>query len=116
MLRHLLSLLLLTILSVGLFAGPHPCKAAHQERQSRQSCHEAAGASHGTAAHKDAPSHKDDGQDCCNTFCQHACQMTAIAGASQVAFAVTPISLAVVEPSGSDLPLFAHPIDHVPLA
>jgi hypothetical protein len=115
MLRHFLSLLLLTVLSVGLFAGPHPCKAAHQERQSRHACHEAAGASHGTAAHKDAPSHSDR-QDCCNTFCQHACQMTAIADAAQVAFAVTPVSQTVAEVSGSDLPLFAHPIDHVPLA
>lgn len=114
--RHFQSLLLLTALSVGLFAGPHPCRAAHQQRESRHSCHEAAEASHGTAAHKGTPSHKDDGKDCCNTFCHHACQMTAIADAAQVAFAVTPVSQTVAEVSGSDLPLFAHPIDHVPLA
>ncbi|MFL6201896.1 MAG: hypothetical protein ACJ76J_22205 [Thermoanaerobaculia bacterium] len=42
--------------------------------------------------------------------------MTAIADAAQVAFAVTPVSQTVAEVSGSDLPLFAHPIDHVPLA
>lgn len=114
MLRHFLSLLLLAVLSAGLFAGPHPCKAAQQERESRPSCHEAAGAAQGTAAHRDAPSH--DGQDCCKTFCQHACQMTAIADAAQVAFAVTPVARTIAEVSGSDLPQFAHPIDHVPLA
>ena len=115
MMRHLLSLLLLTVLSVGLFAGPHPCKAAHQQRESRPSCHETAGAAHGTAAQKQAPSHSE-GQDCCNAFCQHACHMPALAEAVQVVFAVTPISETIIEPSGSDLPLFAHPIDHVPLA
>lgn len=115
MLRPFLSLLVLTVLSLGLFAGPHPCKAEHQERESRHSCHEEAGAAHGTAVHKDAPSH-GDGEDCCNTSCQHACHVTAIAEAALAAIAVLPVAQATVEPTGSDLPLFAHPIDHVPLA
>jgi hypothetical protein len=115
MLRHLLSLLLLAVLSLGLGSGPHPCKAAHPEPESRGSCHEAAAASHGPAAHESAPSH-GDGQDCCNTFCQHACHMSAIADAVQIAFAVTPVSQTIVEPAGSDPPRFAHPKHHVPLA
>lgn len=90
--------------------------AAHQKQESGASCHEAAGASDDAAAHKHAPSQGKEGQDCCNTFCQHACHTTAIAAAERLGFAVTPVSQAVVEPSGSELPLFAHPLDHVPLA
>ena len=115
MLRHLLSLLLLTALSLGLFAGPHPCKAAHQTRESPHSCHEEARGSSGPGFHKEAPP-QEEGGDCCNTVCQHACSATAIAAAGQTAVATVPVSQAVVEVVGSDLPLFAHPIDHVPLA
>jgi hypothetical protein len=42
--------------------------------------------------------------------------MTAIVTAEAVAFAMAPVSGAAVEPSGSGFALFAHPIDHVPLA
>ena len=115
MLRHLLSLLLLTVLSLGLFAGPHPCKAAHPARESSSSCHEEAQGSSGPGFQKEPPS-QEEGGDCCNTVCQHACNATAIATAGQTALATAPVSQAVVGVVGSDLPLFAHPIDHVPLA
>lgn len=115
MLRHLLSLLLFTALGLGLFAGPHPCKAAPPARESPPSCHEAAQDSSGPEFQQEAAS-QEEGGDCCNSVCQHACHTTAIAAAERLAFAVTPESQAVVESSGSELPLFAHPIDHIPLA
>jgi hypothetical protein len=89
---------------------------SHQERESRHSCHEAAGPSNGPEAHKDAPPSPHDGQDCCNTFCQHACHSTAVAETVQVVIAVMPVSPAIGEASVSGLPVFAHPIDHIPLA
>jgi hypothetical protein len=42
--------------------------------------------------------------------------MNAIADGARVVFNVTPVSQAVVEPSDPDFPLFAQPIDHIPLA
>jgi hypothetical protein len=42
--------------------------------------------------------------------------MTAIAAAEPVAFAISQVSETTVETSGHGLPLFAHPIDHIPLA
>lgn len=41
--------------------------------------------------------------------------MTAVAEATPITFAIAPVSQAVAEVSGSGLPLFAHPIDHIPL-
>jgi hypothetical protein len=115
MLRHLLSLLLLTVLSLGLFAGPHPCKAAHPSRESSPSCHEEGQGSSGPGLQKEDPQ-QEEGGDCCNTVCRHACNATAIAEAGQAAGAPALVSQAVAEVVGSDLSLFAHPIDHVPLA
>ena len=41
--------------------------------------------------------------------------MTAVAEAMPFTFTIAPVSQAVTEVSGSGLPLFAHPIDHIPL-
>ena len=113
MMRPLSSLLLLVAFGLGLLLGPHPCSARHGERDGapEASCHSAepSGPQVREAAH-------EDGDDCCGTFCQHACHGTAIAETGPMAFAISPVSEATVEPSGSGLPLFAHPIDHIPLA
>lgn len=103
--RHLLSLLLLTVLSLGLFAGPHPCKKPDPARKSPHSCHEAA-----------QGQQQDDKEDCSDSSCQHACHMNAIADVVRIVFTVTPVSQAIVEPSDPDFLLFAQPIDHIPLA
>lgn len=104
MTRALSALLLLAIFGLGFVLGPHPCGALRQE--SRQaSCHE-----------QEPSGKQQQDDDDCGSFCQHACHVTAIAEAVPVAFAISPVSVATVEPSGSGLPLFAHPIDHIPLA
>ena len=102
------SLLLLVAFGFGFLMGPHPCGASHAERESAPaSCHETQPSPSGA--------HEEDGNGC-GAFCQHACHMAAIAEAEPVAFAISPVSEMTVEPSGSGLPLFAHPIDHIPLA
>ena len=113
--RRLFStLLLLVAFGFGFLMGPHPCGASHAEPESAQaSCHEAETSLDGPQV-REALQHGDE--DCCGTFCQHVCHGTAISEAEPVASAISPSSEATVEPSGSGLPLFAHPIDHIPLA
>ena len=114
MTRQLSALLLLAALGFGLLLGPHPCRASHAVRESAQpSCHEAESSPDGPEVRE---SLQRDGDGCCGTFCQHACQGTAIAAAGPVTFAISPVSAATVERSGSGLLRFAHPIDHIPLA
>jgi hypothetical protein len=115
MTRNLFAFVLLAAFGLGLFLGPHPCGASHGERKSAQpmSCHASAPSAEGEQVHAEAQGEDGNG---CGDFCQHACHMTAIAAPAPAAFAFSPVSEAIVEPSGSDLPLFAHPIDHVPLA
>ena len=101
--RSLSTVLLLAAFALGFLSGPHPCGASHEKKESaKPSCHET------------QPSQDDDGGGCGDS-CQHACHMTAISEAELVAFAISPVSEALDEPSGSGLPLFAHPIDHIPL-
>jgi hypothetical protein len=115
MTRVLSALLLVAAFGLGLLAGPHPCGAPHAERESAQaSCHEAETSPAGQQVRADAQQ-EEDGSGC-GTFCRHACHMTAIAEAAPVAFAISPVSESLAEPSGSGLPLFGHPIDHIPLA
>jgi len=110
--NRLSALLLLAVLGLGLLLGPHPCSALHGKQESGQaSCHE----SEPSGKQVRHETQQDD-DDCCSTFCQHACHVTAIAEAGPVAFAITLVSGTTVEPSGHGLPLFAHPIDHIPLA
>ncbi len=113
MTRKLFALFFLAAFGFGLLAGAHPCQAAVGEQDSGHSaCHQAEGAG------APAPSEDDEtpDQNGCGTSCQHACHMTAVAAGGSMAFAIAPVALAVVEASGSGLPLFAHPIDHIPLA
>ncbi|HEX5718055.1 MAG TPA: hypothetical protein VF179_17980 [Thermoanaerobaculia bacterium] len=112
MTRHLSALLLLAVFGLGLVVGPHPCSAQHEEQASAPaSCHEPE-----PSGKQIRPETQQDDDDCCSAFCQHACHVTAIAEAVPMAFAISAVSEATVEPSGSGLPLFAHPIDHIPLA
>ncbi len=112
--NRLSALLLFVALGLGLVLGPHPCSALHGERESAQaSCH---GSEPSAAGSHVREATQEDGDDCCSTFCQHACLVSAIAETGPVAFTVSQVSEAAVEPSGSGLPLFAHPIDHIPLA
>lgn len=115
MTRKLFALILAAAFGLGLLAGPHPCGASHPERESAQaSCHEAEASPAGQQVRADAQQ-EEDGNGCGN-FCQHACHMSAIAEAAPVAFAISPVSESIAEPSGSGLPLFGHLIDHIPLA
>ncbi|HET9228827.1 MAG TPA: hypothetical protein VFR31_19260 [Thermoanaerobaculia bacterium] len=105
--RSLSTVLLLAAFALGFLSGPHPCVASHEKKESaRPSCHE-------TQPAPDAPDEDGSG---CGDSCQHACHMTAIAEAEPVTFSMSPVAKATDEPSGSGLPLFAHPIDHIPLA
>lgn len=114
MVRRLSSLLLVAALGLGLFLGPHPCGARHEERNEERN--DAQASCHGSEPAGPQVRVDEDGDDCCTAFCQHACHVTAIAEAGLPAFAISPVSGATVELSGSGLPLFAHPIDHIPLA
>ena len=108
MTRKLLALFFLAAFGFGLVVGAHPCQAMAVELENgRSTCHETEGAS------APAPSGDESG---CGASCQHACHMTAVTATGSMAFAITPVAQAVVEASGSGLPLFAHPIDHIPLA
>ena len=116
MTRKLFSLLLVAAFGLGFLSGPHPCGASHAQRESAQaSCHEAEASPAGQQVRADAQEEEEDGKGC-GTFCRHACHMTAIAEAGAVAFAISPVSESIAEPSGSGLPLFGNPIDHIPLA
>ena len=109
MTRKLLALFFLATFGFGLLAGARPCQAGQAERESGHSaCHQAGGA--------EAPAPSEDEENGCGASCQHACHMTAVAAAVSIAFTITPVAQTVVEAPVSGLPLFAHPIDHIPLA
>jgi hypothetical protein len=127
--KKILAALIFLALGLGLVAGPHPCGGRQGENgRPEASCHgKSSGmamagmgmdrAAHAAPTRGNLPAHGHGGPaNCCDTFCQHACQMPAIAAAQPVAFAIEPVALTVVEPSDPGLPLFAHPLDHVPLA
>ena len=116
--RPLVALILLTAFGFGLLVGPHPCGARHGGEKDRRSssCHEGMAKGHSASALPSAPSHDEGPSNCCNTFCQHACHMTAVAAALPVAFAIAPVARAVIEADDPGLALFVHPIDHIPLA
>jgi hypothetical protein len=122
MTRSLAALLLLAAFGLSLLLGPHPCvvshkvgqEVGHEARENAQpSCHGSEPSPTGPQVHDGL---HEDGADCCSTFCPHACHVTATVAAEPMAFAISPVSEASGEPSGSGLPLFAHPIDHIPLA
>lgn len=119
--RALTALIVLAALAFGLLAGAHPC-SAWQERgkasAAPSSCHAGMGMKTDgpQGAHAGVPSHERDSSKDCGTSCKHACHMTAVAEAAPEAFAIAPVSQAVVEVDDPGLALFVPPIDHIPLA
>ena len=114
--RNLISLLLLASFGLGLAAGPHPCMAVERVRETpTHSCHQAAGPASDLQVRAGVPSH-DVGEDCCDTSCRHACHMQAVSELKPATFAMVLVSVAGGETPRCTLPLFVHPIDHIPLA
>lgn len=127
--NHLIALLLLLVFGGSLFASPHPC---HQVRGSetesvqvsppaQHGCHGAAvqTASTGHEGHgTPAPASSGDGGGPCGDEtggCKHVCHMVAVVGAPAALFAVEPQAQMVAPTFDRSLPLFAPPIDHIPL-
>lgn len=112
--RNALTLTLLATLGFGLWAGPHPCSAQHEEDrdQPSASCHgmEVEGAAWVQAG---SPSHQPD---CCDTFCGHACQMTAAGSGEPASLVIAPVAPAVAKTPDLGPSLVPHAIDHVPLS
>lgn len=125
--NHLIALLLLLVFGGGLFTGAHACQLAGfaattpESAPSKPGCHgaEAATASalpghgHGTPV----PSGREN-DDCADEKggCKHACHMVALVRTQIAVFAVEPQAQMVAPTFDRSLPLFAPPIDHIPLA
>lgn len=120
--NRLVTLLVLLVFCGSLLAGPHPCHARgaapEPVKQSKSACHhtEPAASNDGQIA-----SSSGEGEDgCCagkqGAGCEHACQMVALIGVQTTVFAVQPQTRLVAPTFDRSLPLFAPPIDHIPLA
>lgn len=127
--KRLLATLILLAFGLGLAGGPHPCRGQSGEGgRPKAACHgmgsemamagmSMAKGGHAAPGWANLPTQGHRGPaSCCDTFCQHACQIPAITAAQPVAFAIEPVALTVVEPPDPGLTLFFHPLDHVPLA
>ena len=119
--RPLAALILLAAFGLGLLAGAHPCSAMHGGEKARasSSCHEGhegKAKAHGASVLPSVPPQDEGSSNGCDTFCQHACHMTAVASAAPVAFAIAPVAQTVLEAGDPGQALFVHPIDHIPLA
>jgi hypothetical protein len=113
--RNALALILLAAFGFGLLAVP--CSGRH-ETEKEKSSHSSP--CHGMQAEPGAPGGASDPSqersNGCDTSCQHACHMSAIAEVEPVSFVIAPVALTAAEAPDPGLPLFAHAIDHVPLA
>jgi len=126
--KKALAILIFLTLGLGLVAGPHPCNQQSEAGRPKAACHGMGSRmgmgmgsmgmdeGHAASTRVDLPARGHSPANCCNIVCQHACQMPAIATARPVAFAIASVALTVVESSDPGLPLFAHVLDHVPLA
>ncbi len=123
--KSLIALVLLAAFGFGLLAGAHPCGAMYEgdkggEKHSRSSsCHEGherMAKGHGASAAASVPPREEKSPNCCDTFCQHACHMTAVVTAVPLAFAIAPVARTIVEADDPGLALLVQPIDHIPLA
>jgi hypothetical protein len=126
--KKALATLILLAIGIILVAGPHPCSLRQGENgRPEAACHGMGSGmvmggmgmdKHAASTRAGRPAHGSRGQgpaSCCDIFCQHTCQMPAIAAAQPVAFAIVPVAQTVVESSDPGRPLFAHVVDHVPL-
>jgi hypothetical protein len=127
--RHrFVALLLLLVFAGGLFAGPHPCRAQGTPADSvkvstvsKPSCHGHEAAPAPAPANGPRVAASSQGQDgCCpgtqGSVCEHACHMVALVRVQVSLFAVQPLARLAVPTFDRSLPLFAPPIDHIPLA
>jgi hypothetical protein len=116
--NRLLAVLLLLVFAGGLFAGPHPCQAQgtppDSGKESTPACHGQEAASASTPGQSSSPSSQDE--DGSGSLCQHACHMVALVRVQISWFAVQPQARLAVSRFDRSLPLFAPPIDHIPLA
>jgi hypothetical protein len=114
--RNALALTLLAAFGLGLVAGPHPCSAQHEAGRGGRapSCHDTTKPGHAALAQASVSSHGES--SCCDTFCLHACHTSAVAEVEPVPFVIAPVAPAVAAAPDPGLALFAHAIDHVPLA
>lgn len=123
--NQVIALLLLLVFGGGLFTGAHACQLAGtvpESDQSKPGCHGSGAATASTAsAHHGhgtpAPSERD-GDGCTDETggCKHACHMVALVRVQVAVFAVQPQARMVTSTFDRSLPLFAPPIDHIPLA
>ena len=118
MMRRSASFLLLILTGCGLMAGPHPCHAMRPAQETAAPpCHAQPSANSTSGGNSQV---SPGILDCCNggnsRLCESTCQMTAVFDARLSLFAVRPVSPAIQPVLDRSLPLFAHTIDHVPLA
>jgi hypothetical protein len=119
--NRLVTLLLLLVFCGSLVAGPHPCDAQgtapEPVKQAKAACHHT-GPAESTDGQSTSSSEGED--DCCAgrhaAGCEHACHMVALVRVQALLFAVLPQARMVVPTFDRSLPLFASPIDHIPLA
>jgi hypothetical protein len=119
--NHLVALLLLLVFGGGLFAGAHPCQfpgTASKSDEAKPDCHSSGAATAATHHGHSAPvpsEHEGDGCSDENGGCKHACHMVALVRFQVAVFAVQPQARMVTPTVDRSLPLFAPPIDHIPL-
>jgi hypothetical protein len=118
--KRLISLAVLLAFAFCVAAGHLPCRAEQAARETepdvRTSCH-------ASATPVAAPTLQDgfsaSGHDCCSEehgLCQHACHMVADMRGGAPRFSVEASTRMLPAAVDRSLPLFAHPIDHIPLA
>jgi hypothetical protein len=119
--NRILALLLLLVFGGGLLAGPHPCPAqgtpSDSGKESKPACH---GHEAASVQSQGASSSNDDQDDCCvgeqGAGCKHLCHMVALVQVRTAVFAAEPQERLTASTFDRSLPLFAPPIDHIPLA
>lgn len=118
--NRLTVLILLFAFGCGLLAGPHPCHARRVAPspggEAKMACHSQAPASQRSAGPSLSAAKSED---CCarhGVLCESACQTVGVVRVEIPRFAIQPLAGMAAPAVDRSLPLFAHAIDHVPLA
>lgn len=118
--NRLISLAVLFAFGCSVAAGHLPCRA---EQTARETEPESGTSCHAADTPAAAPALQDgfssSGHDCCSEehgLCQHACHMVADVRGGAPGFSVKVSPRMLPGAVDRSLPLFAHPIDHIPLA
>jgi hypothetical protein len=124
--RAAFALLLLVTFGIGLFAGPHPCQAAHGRAEGRPAAKPMSGhaSCHGMETPVATPDAPESGpalssatQDCCkSTVCRYACDLPAAVSVQPFRLSIAPVAESRIATLERDSPLLAYGIDHIPLA